>query len=1422
MLGFNTNFMSLMTRRQLDNTTNILNLAVERMTTGFKVNHASDNAANYSIIQQMDTQISALDVAEDNASVGLDLLTTANDTLDLINERFIRLRNLAVQAENGTYGKSSLDSINIECKALVEEIKRIYKEAEFNGLRIYGSEFFETIPTDGTQPIATLGVDDEPEPVSNMSTTFATEATTLQELGIDYSSFEIYNSTGSLIESYEVEKTDTLGDIFNVLNTYGIAATMTDGVISLSSTNGRYVYGELIESFGITLDSDDFIAESSQTSEKMYCVVNENANEASTLAQLGALASGTDIITVKDKFGDKVADISVDSNTTLGGLFNKLGNYDIQGTVDDGVITFSSSEGNYLLSQGVIANLGIGVVEGSSVVTTGTGQTSADIVTYETITSTGGTVTTTQEEHTVTIWTTTTTSQTVTNTVWTTTTTSQTVTGTYYVTTTTPQTVTETIWTTTTTSTTETETILTTTTALATGSTTFAQLGLSGAQVYKLKYNSAYYTKTVQATDTIDTFFNQLKSYGVLNASITNGVIDIDLIGYKLEGTLPNRLGISTETINYTNYQQITFTVAYTGTVTNDSAVTGTSTVAAGQFKASVSTIYDTTTLLAISELDPTVAAGGVYKVCTPEDLLQLAEMTNNGLLNSSTSYGRIVLANDIDMSSVNWTQGIDGSYIYNFYGNGHVISNLTGSIGLFDCCHASIVDLGLVDVNITVTETRTKQVGALLCYQNASNSSAKIANCFVTGEMDIGNNDGAGLVGYLMYNMENCYASVNIKSAKTAAGLVYKVLSSTIKECFTEGTVSGADAAGIVYDGRTTKNVLSSANVIGTNTASGIVGISDPGDVISNAYFCGSVQGSKTAAILLRFVENSSSTVLPSITSVRSTASGVPMVGETQRYLKASKTLKNLGIAGGNMVITKDGVTTTLSIADTKTITQVASMLKPYDIFLRVYLSAQYGQVLEMYVPSSVTISGTGLVAGVTKSTIINSSTSSTAHSVTTTASTTQTETIWSTTTTSTTQTNTIYETTTTETTGTETVWTTTTSSTTNTETVWETTTSSTTQTETVDVVKTIGGSTTTTNVSMTADTSFALLELDSRGYVTVMNGSTRTIITVKTGDTVSDLISKLDKSGITATLNNGRLTLTPDAKSIYISGMSTNLIDALNLESDFYTSSLGVEMTDSNFINYDANTTIKANTSLSEIGVTSGELLVQKDGANYATIAVSDSQTVGSFTQQLADVGFDVKLANGAILISSEGDMLLTNAASDSSNAISVFSLGSVSQRIETTYANTDSSEIYKLAQIVNSYWKSTSAICLQVGTTGDESSRIEICTGFDIHDLDRFASIGKKTVNNIDYIKELDNIINTISAKQTEIGAYENRLESALEEISIRYENMVSSRSTLRDADLSEITSIYIQQQILQQASATLLSVANQSPQLALQLL
>lgn len=76
--------------------------------------------------------------------------------------------------------------------------------------------------------------------------------------------------------------------------------------------------------------------------------------------------------------------------------------------------------------------------------------------------------------------------------------------------------------------------------------------------------------------------------------------------------------------------------------------------------------------------------------------------------------------------------------------------------------------------------------------------------------------------------------------------------------------------------------------------------------------------------------------------------------------------------------------------------------------------------------------------------------------------------------------------------------------------------------------------------------------------------------------------------------------------------------------------------------------------------------------------------------------------------------------------------------------------------------------------------------------------------------------------IRTKTTELGGVQNRLQSALEQISISYQNLVSTRSTIRDADIAEESSEYIRYQILQQASATLLATANQTPAIALQLL
>ena len=135
-LTINTNVSSIIAQRNLNNATNSLNQSIERMSTGYKINHAKDNAAGYSISNQWNTQIGSLDVAADNAATGSDLLTTAEQTYGLLTEHLQRIRDLTEQAANGTYGSSSLKAIQSEVVARLQEINRIAGNAEFNGIKL--------------------------------------------------------------------------------------------------------------------------------------------------------------------------------------------------------------------------------------------------------------------------------------------------------------------------------------------------------------------------------------------------------------------------------------------------------------------------------------------------------------------------------------------------------------------------------------------------------------------------------------------------------------------------------------------------------------------------------------------------------------------------------------------------------------------------------------------------------------------------------------------------------------------------------------------------------------------------------------------------------------------------------------------------------------------------------------------------------------------------------------------------------------------------------------------------------------------------------------------------------------------------------------------------------------------------------------
>ena len=129
------------------------------MTTGYKINHASDNAANYSIATNMDTKIGAYMVAEENASMGIDMVTTASDSVQLMQDKAERLRSLCIQAKNGTYGAQSLSAITAESNAIVAEINRIFSTAKYNGISLFSTTTYQTVaPAEATPEVAKFGL----------------------------------------------------------------------------------------------------------------------------------------------------------------------------------------------------------------------------------------------------------------------------------------------------------------------------------------------------------------------------------------------------------------------------------------------------------------------------------------------------------------------------------------------------------------------------------------------------------------------------------------------------------------------------------------------------------------------------------------------------------------------------------------------------------------------------------------------------------------------------------------------------------------------------------------------------------------------------------------------------------------------------------------------------------------------------------------------------------------------------------------------------------------------------------------------------------------------------------------------------------------------------------------------------------------
>ena len=135
-ITINTNLASLTAQQNLSKATSGMNTAMERLTTGFRINSGKDDAAGSAVSTLMEAQISGYDVAQSNASMGLSLLDTAEGVLDIIGDYLQRVRDLTEQAANGTYGTASMNAIRTEVQQRMEEINRLCSVIDFNGIQL--------------------------------------------------------------------------------------------------------------------------------------------------------------------------------------------------------------------------------------------------------------------------------------------------------------------------------------------------------------------------------------------------------------------------------------------------------------------------------------------------------------------------------------------------------------------------------------------------------------------------------------------------------------------------------------------------------------------------------------------------------------------------------------------------------------------------------------------------------------------------------------------------------------------------------------------------------------------------------------------------------------------------------------------------------------------------------------------------------------------------------------------------------------------------------------------------------------------------------------------------------------------------------------------------------------------------------------
>lgn len=291
----NTNSLSLLTQNNLNKSQSALNSAIERLSSGMRINSAKDDAAGQAIANRFTANIKGLTQATRNANDGISIAQTTEGALTEVNNNLQRIRELSVQAATGTNSASDLDSIQAEIGQRLDEINRVSEQTQFNGVKVLSADAGKLTVQVGANDGETIDID--------------LQEISAKTLGLD--GFNI-NNAGSK------NKTATASDLLIA----GFAAGAT--------TNGSTTYTRTLTAAANGATANDVLAKMQDggtvsitgaatytysAATKSYTAAEAARTQANTLASLTP-AAGTSV-TATVQLGSRSTTVKIDSNGTL-------------------------------------------------------------------------------------------------------------------------------------------------------------------------------------------------------------------------------------------------------------------------------------------------------------------------------------------------------------------------------------------------------------------------------------------------------------------------------------------------------------------------------------------------------------------------------------------------------------------------------------------------------------------------------------------------------------------------------------------------------------------------------------------------------------------------------------------------------------------------------------------------------------------------------------------------------------------------------------------------------------------------------------------------------------------------------------------------------------------------------------------------